>query len=747
MDMEGLSASLGVAAGAGGDEDERRYLVVGGGDPRHALGTICAAHRLEGTFRKGRVKIFVYEGEVAVLARSCCLLGMAFDPASPLRDRVEHFLEVFGNAWVEERAWVALKRAASSVDKAVADTGKSPEPGSLDEVVAALLDVGMMGYKARDAFAECVGAYLGRGGADVDMGRVREQRARLYYGDRYDFRRNLMDWHYHNRVAPLDAGIVHWTHFRGWRESGNAFEFRDGMLERANGTLLAYAEGTMAGAVRPDGTAVKRTVARRGFWGDLVNSPYYSFGLDAEEDSLFEKRNGKHVRSTTDVAEYNLTAWLSELESGKKYALPKIEETTADEEAAKLKAASQRQREAKDKEKGKGKGKGKGKAKEESRLEEVTEEEAEAIKRKEKARSEYTLEDVEIGMEAASLEPMVLQDQGDDADGESGKRDGVGNGFGHGLGRDVLAGFTVVPFTGDLGKELKRAKWAGTLSGVFLGNKAVHLLASGEAAKAQSKSQATGALSESLRAALVPGGWLLTEGPKFALDLNREQRELFAAKVCEYCVGSGFRKPPGGQPSLGGARMIPHVGASADSAVACWVAAEAGWDGEVKARMAAEERVQAAMQALETRKLPKRANKYEVEDAAWEEAEARRAAQEAEEAERKEKQGPPPPEPIAAVEDIQSLSGLEVNEHLARRGMDISGLVIERKARLAVCVEAELAEGGALTIPGSALAQRLAAQDDALRAERAAAVQAREEARKNREQKRAEEEAHKAAAL
>jgi len=724
VDMECLSASVGVGSGgkAEGKEggEERRYLVVGGGDPRHVLSTICGAHRREGRFGKGRVKIYVYEGEVAVLARSCCLLAMAFDPASPQRDRVEHFLEVFGNAFVEERAWGSLLRAARSMDKAVADTGKKPEAGSLDEVCQVLFDPGMLGYKSRDAFADVVGTYLGRGGEDVDMGKAREGRSRLYYGDRYDFRRNLMDWHYHNRVAPLGAGIVHWTHFRGWRESGNAFEFRDGMLERANGTLLAYAEGTMAGAVRPDGTAVKRTVARRGFWGDLVNSPYYSFGLDAEEESLFEKRNGKHTRSTTDVAEYNLTAWLSELESGQKYEVVKVAETTAEEEAAKLKAASQQNKKMA-----------------ESRLEEVSEEEAEKIKAKQKARSEYTLDDVEMGMEAASLETGGIVSGGGDDDG------GVSNGFGHGKGWEVLAGFTVVPFTGDLGRELKRAKWAGSLTGVFLGNKAVHLLAGGEAAKAQSKSQATGTLSESLRAALVPGGWLLTEGPKFALDLNKEQREMFAAKVGEYCVGSGFRKPPGGQPTIGGKEMTPHVGASADSSIACWVAAEPGWDGLTKARMLAEERVQAALQALESRKVPARENKYVAEDQARAEAEARRAAQEAEEAEKSVRQGPEPPEPISSVEHIQSMSGLEVNEHLVRRGMDTSGLVVERKSRLAVCVEAELSEGG-VAVPGSALAERLAAQDEKLREERAAAALAREEARKLREQKRAEEEAHKA---
>lgn len=37
-------------------------------------------------------------------------------------------------------------------------------------------------------------------------------------------------------------------------------------------------------------------VARRGYWGDVINSPYLSFGIESEEKSFFEKKNNMHVK-------------------------------------------------------------------------------------------------------------------------------------------------------------------------------------------------------------------------------------------------------------------------------------------------------------------------------------------------------------------------------------------------------------------------------------------------------------------
>ena len=54
----------------------------------------------------------------------------------------------------------------------------------------------------------------------------REERLRGLYKERYDMRRNVLDWDYQMHLMPL-ASIVHKLHFREWRQTGLAFELRD----------------------------------------------------------------------------------------------------------------------------------------------------------------------------------------------------------------------------------------------------------------------------------------------------------------------------------------------------------------------------------------------------------------------------------------------------------------------------------------------------------------------------------------
>jgi len=48
-------------------------------------------------------------------------------------------------------------------------------------------------------------------------------------------------------------------------------------------------------------------VVARGFWGDIVNSPYHTFGTTSEDKSLFKKANKEFKHTATEVALSNLT--------------------------------------------------------------------------------------------------------------------------------------------------------------------------------------------------------------------------------------------------------------------------------------------------------------------------------------------------------------------------------------------------------------------------------------------------------
>lgn len=149
-----------------------------------------------------------------------------------------------------------------------------------------------------------------------DICRHWDERLRQYLAVRYDSRENIYDWDYSMKLSKK-ASIINSREYKNWREQGVAFELRsDSTYEVTNRTL---ASGII---IKKDG----ERVARRGYWGDIINSPYLAFGTESEEESLFQTSNGQHVKTATNVSEYNITAFMHEILTGEKYIAPKIDD-------------------------------------------------------------------------------------------------------------------------------------------------------------------------------------------------------------------------------------------------------------------------------------------------------------------------------------------------------------------------------------------------------------------------------------
>ena len=91
-------------------------------------------------------------------------------------------------------------------------------------------------------------------------------------------------------------------------------------------------------------------VARRGYWGDIVSSPFLSFGIQSENKDLFKSQNGRHIhvsvcsctcihtymysvtsahihmahllQSSVQVSNYNITSLIHKLTTGEDYSPP-----------------------------------------------------------------------------------------------------------------------------------------------------------------------------------------------------------------------------------------------------------------------------------------------------------------------------------------------------------------------------------------------------------------------------------------
>lgn len=111
-----------------------------------------------------------------------------------------------------------------------------------------------------------------------------------------------MDWDYNFGVKDF-AKKVNQLEYRQFRLSGVAFETR-----LANGTIPNRTLGSFVQGRQKRGT--RDSIMVRGFWGDIINSPYISFGNEVEDPDdhmrFFKEINFQSVYTNADISEFNI---------------------------------------------------------------------------------------------------------------------------------------------------------------------------------------------------------------------------------------------------------------------------------------------------------------------------------------------------------------------------------------------------------------------------------------------------------
>lgn len=101
------------------------------------------------------------------------------------------------------------------------------------------------------------------------------------------------------------ASIVHAKQYKEWRMSGVAFEFGNQSYTQPNRTMASYAEVKIAACSRNVNYRLMQTKCHkgilcsgkergakkemRGYWLDLLVSPYFTLGIDSGDQALVDK--------------------------------------------------------------------------------------------------------------------------------------------------------------------------------------------------------------------------------------------------------------------------------------------------------------------------------------------------------------------------------------------------------------------------------------------------------------------------
>jgi hypothetical protein len=136
-----------------------------------------------------------------------------------------------------------------------------------------------------------------------------DERNRKYLETRYDFRKNAYDWDYNMKLMSKDAKVINSKQYIQWREKGIAFEGREGCYEFPNRTLASGMVVHIKG----------EKMARRGYFGDIVTSPYIVYGIDPEDKDLLKTTNNVHVQTAADISNITVTSLFHEILHKSKY--------------------------------------------------------------------------------------------------------------------------------------------------------------------------------------------------------------------------------------------------------------------------------------------------------------------------------------------------------------------------------------------------------------------------------------------
>ncbi|XP_019344379.1 dynein axonemal assembly factor 3 isoform X1 [Alligator mississippiensis] len=303
LQKECLEASLDHVCQSEEGLSELNILLVGSVDGRHVLKTMCQAHR----WPQRKINFYIVENNPEVLARQLLFLSLALEPQEKmgLQEKSETFLELLGNSLMRSPTATYLQEKSDIFIRLATDP-------DFQQCYLPVLDMAGLKFKERDQLEGIFRFWLHPDPQAFPIVRLWDLRVRQYLGTRYDTRNGVSDWDLNMKLHEQGASVINIREYTRWRDTGVAFELREGIYDTPNKTL---ASGRL---LRLNGDRVPA----RGYWGDIATGPYILFGIETEEQSLLKTINGVPSKSAQEISLHNVTAMFHELAARARYIPP-----------------------------------------------------------------------------------------------------------------------------------------------------------------------------------------------------------------------------------------------------------------------------------------------------------------------------------------------------------------------------------------------------------------------------------------
>ncbi|CAH8610256.1 unnamed protein product [Schistosoma bovis] len=277
--------------------DNTNILCVGMGDSRHILRTLSSRFSGRNKFET----FYLIEPFHETYARQMLQLYTALEPYTRigLQEKVEMYLEIFGNVMIRDVTSKYLINAANNLRRLVTNLGPLPS--------FEFVDLSNLKYKERDMLESTLKFWSGRDETKFDADKCWNYRLRKHLGTRYDAIPNVFDWDCSITLHDRKATQINSKEYAHWRQYGMAFELREANYNVPNRSLAS-------GRVFRNSAGDKGVYW--GYWGDIICSPYLVFGIDTSECSELNRLvNGKHAYAASTISEVNIRKMFWELEN------------------------------------------------------------------------------------------------------------------------------------------------------------------------------------------------------------------------------------------------------------------------------------------------------------------------------------------------------------------------------------------------------------------------------------------------
>ena len=467
-------------------------LLSNANDLRHFLYTLYKLYvmKKEDDKEVPELHFYIHEDHVENLCRDLLFMHLITDRTKSVIERCEIIMEIYGNTLLPSRTIDYINSVYKQLISFICGDKKS------NPVYKDLFDFSCLTHKEIDEMVEVLSSYDSK--IPYDIEKYRNDRVRYALKDRYDYRNNLFDWDYNMNLAKF-APIVRSQHYMYFRNYGVAFEMRINRYKFPNRTLSSYIQGRSKES--------KDSCMVRGFWGDIVNSPYIGYGLELEtrEEQTYFYANNKinYLRDSQDVTEYNMIKILLRLDHNGVYDFMKREYEKEKRRKEKIKAQQeQEEQEAKGKK------------------DEKKEEEINTSKPVKLEKEDNTIEKItEKVMNQKQMSMPVTEEELIDAEGDDPSTYDP---------NELLSGFKEIKFkihfvSGDIEKSIYRKNKFKSFFDVML-----------YGFHCQSK------FDEKIKQVIKPNTRILFELNKYMASFTDKQREEYTKKVIELNEKNGF---------------------------------------------------------------------------------------------------------------------------------------------------------------------------------------------------------------